>query len=250
MTQSLLLNLDAISHTYPGSPKPALESIHFSMLPGELCGLIGPNGAGKTTLLSIITTLLRPSSGNLAICGIDAFKSPRKVRQLIGYVPQELALYEQLTGLENLLYFGKLYGIPGKELNERATYFLDLFGLFAKKGQRVATYSGGMKRRINLIIGLLHEPRLLLLDEPTVGIDAHSRHLIITKLTELMENRMAMIYTSHYLEEVEQLCSQIVIIDDGKIVESGSTDELLAKVRGCSTLTELYLRRTGGDPRD
>lgn len=250
MTQSLLLNVDGISHTYSGSSQPALDSIRFSLEPGELCGLIGPNGAGKTTLLSVITTLLRPSTGMLSICGIDALRYPRKVRSLIGYVPQEIALYEQLTGLENVLYFGRLYGIPESVLRDRAVYYLDLFGVAAKAGQRVVTYSGGMKRRINLIIGLLHEPQLLLLDEPTVGIDAHSRHLIISKLVELMDRKIAMIYTSHYLEEVEQLCSRVVIIDGGRIVEAGTTSDLLSKVRGCSTLTELYLRKTGEEPRD
>jgi len=250
VTETLLLNVDGISHTYPGAAKPALDSVSFQLKPGELCGLIGPNGAGKTTLLSIVTTLLRPTGGSLSVCGIDALQSPARVRSTIGYVPQELALYEQLTGMENLLYFGRLYGIAANELRERAAYYLELFGLTAKAGKRVSTYSGGMKRRINLIVGLLHAPQLLLLDEPTVGIDAHSRHMMIGKLAELTDNRMAMIYTSHYLEEVEQLCSRIIIIDGGRIVEAGMTSALLARVRGCSNLTELYLRKTGNEPRD
>ena len=182
--------------TYAGSHVPAVNGISLTLRPGELCGLIGPNGAGKTTLISIFTTLLRPQQGSLDIGGIDACRNPGAVRQRIGLVPQDIALYDRLTGYENIAYFGRMYGLTRAELRERAAYYLDMFGLWDKRNRQVAAYSGGMKRRINLIVGLIHEPELLFLDEPTVGIDAQSRHLIMEKLAALQ--RMEAENLHHY----------------------------------------------------
>ncbi len=246
-----LLDGKGLYLTYAGDSSPALNGVSLTVLSGELCGLIGPNGAGKTTLISVFTTLLRPERGSLSVCGIDALRDPATIRYKIGFVPQELALYSRLTGFENIHYFGRMYGLKRKAIMEKAKYYLDMFGLYEKRDRQVATYSGGMKRRINLIIGIIHDPQLLFLDEPTVGIDAQSRHLIIEKLAALNhDNNMAMIYTSHYIEEVQRLCRKVVIIDEGRIVAEGSPETLVAQVEGCATLAELFMQKTGEHLRD
>jgi ABC-2 type transport system ATP-binding protein len=248
-TAPLLQSRD-LSLTYAGSPAPALNQVSLSLYPGELCGLIGPNGAGKTSLISVFTTLLRPDKGSLLIAGIDALSNPAAVRAKIGLVPQDLALYDRLTGLENLYYFGRMYGLKRPLLQEKAKYYLEMFGLYEKRHRLVATYSGGMKRRINLIVGIIHDPELVFLDEPTVGIDAHSRHLIMEKLDALNHRNMAMIYTSHYLEEVERLCRRIAIIDEGRIIAEGTPQNLLAEAKGCGDLGALFLQKTGEQLRE
>lgn len=236
--------------TYVGSPAPALNMVSLSLDPGDLYGLIGPNGAGKTSLISVFTTLLCPDAGTLLIAGIDALKNPSAVRGKIGLVPQDLALYDRLTGLENLHYFGRMYGLKRPLLQEKANYYLEMFGLYEKRHHLVATYSGGMKRRINLIVGIIHDPELVFLDEPTVGIDAHSRHMILEKLDALNQRNMAMIYTSHYFEEVERLCRQIAIIDAGRIIAEGTPQSLLAEAKGCGDLGALFLQKTGEQLRE
>lgn len=236
--------------TYAGCDAPAINGISLTLFPGEFCGLIGPNGAGKTTLISVFTTLLRPQRGSLFISGIDTWNNPEAVRSRIGLVPQDIALYDRLTGSENITYFGRMYGLKRDLLEERAKYYLDMFGLYDKRNRQVAAYSGGMKRRINLIIGIIHEPELLFLDEPTVGIDAQSRHLIMEKLAALNDERMAMVYTSHYLEEVQRLCRRVVIIDLGRIVAEGTPENLVAQTEGCGDLAELFLKKTGEHLRE
>jgi ABC-2 type transport system ATP-binding protein len=236
--------------TYAGSDVPALNGISLALGRGELCGLIGPNGAGKTTLLSVFTTLLQPQRGSLRIAGIDALGYPAKVRHKIGLVPQNLALYDRLTGLENINYFGRMYGLGRQILGEKGKYYLEMFGLYDKRNRQVGTYSGGMKRRINLIIGILHDPELLFLDEPTVGIDTQSRHMIMEKLAGLNHARMAMVYTSHYLEEVQRLCRRVVIIDEGLIIADGPPEKLVAQSEGCLGLAELFLKKTGEHLRE
>ena len=236
--------------TYPGAPAPAVDEISLELGDGELCGLIGPNGAGKTSLLSLLATLRPPDRGSLQLAGVDALAAPAEARRQIGYVPQDLALYERLTIAENLRFFGRMYGLSGRDLEERTDAWLDFFGLADKRRRLVRACSGGMKRRLNLIVGLLHHPRLLFLDEPTVGIDTQSRHLILEKLGELNRQGMAMIYTSHYLEEVQSLCRRVVIIDRGRIVAEGSPERLLTQAEGSSNLAELFLQTTGSAPRE
>jgi ABC-2 type transport system ATP-binding protein len=165
-------------------------------------------------------------------------------------VPQDLALYDRLSGLENIRYFGRMYGLGGRLLAEKAKYYLDMFGLYENRARLVATYSGGMKRRINLIIGLLHDPELLFLDEPTVGIDAQSRHLILEKLAALNDEQMAMVYTSHYLEEVQTLCRRVVIIDGGRVIAEDTPQNLIAQADGCDSLAEIFLQKTGEQLRE
>jgi len=246
----LLLIAEELLYSYPGNATPAINGVSFSLKRGELCGLIGPNGAGKTTLLSILTTLLAPQRGSLFFSGIDVLRNPAGVRRKIGFVPQDLALYDRLSGLENIRYFGRMYGLGGRLLAEKAKYYLDMFGLYENRARLVATYSGGMKRRINLIIGLLHDPELLFLDEPTVGIDAQSRHLILEKLAALNDEQMAMVYTSHYLEEVQTLCRRVVIIDGGRVIAEDTPQNLIAQADGCDSLAEIFLQKTGEQLRE
>lgn len=244
----VVLKAERLQLAYSGGSCMALDDVSFKLREGEACGLIGPNGAGKTSLLSIFTTLLKPDRGILEILGHDALQHPSSILTRIGFVPQDLALYERLTGYENIEFFGRMYGLGRQRLKMRLEQLQELLELQAKLLRPVATYSGGMKRRLNLLIALLHEPEILFLDEPTVGIDAQSRHQILQRLHELNEAGMTLVYTSHYLEEVQQLCNRVVIIDAGKVVTEGSPQELVAGKVG--TLTELFLQTTGEAVRD
>jgi ABC-2 type transport system ATP-binding protein len=234
---------------YRKGSNPALNGLTVSIREGEVFGLLGPNGAGKTTAISIMNTLLKPTSGTLSVCGIDALRYPPQVRGLIGFVPQEIALYQNLTVRENLRFFGQIYGLRGKELSRRVSEFLELVGLEESAGQRVFACSGGMKRRANLAAGILHRPRLLFLDEPTVGIDPQSRNLILEKLL-VMKERTTMVYTTHYMEEAESLCSHVAIMDAGHIIAEGSPEELIRRPPGYADLEALFLTLTGKQLRD
>lgn len=235
---------------YPGAEQPALDGLELEIRAGETFGLLGPNGAGKTTAISILTTLLRPDSGSVRLFGLDPGRQCREVRRLIGLVPQEIALYPRLTLAENLFYFGRLHGLAGAELKVRVADCLAMVGLESQGGRRVETCSGGMKRRANLAAGLLHRPRLLFLDEPTVGIDAQSRHAIFENLARLKAEGMTLLYTTHYMEEARQLCDRIAIIDAGRVVALGIPAELVAAQPDCRDLEQLFLRLTGRHLRD
>ena len=234
---------------YGGASRPALNGIEVSVSEGTVLGLLGPNGAGKTTAISIMSTLLQPTGGSVFVCGIDLARYPREVRKLIGYVPQEIALYHNLTARENLLFFGRMYGLRGKTLEARVSDSIELVGLDESADQRVFTYSGGMKRRANLAAGILQRPKLLFLDEPTAGIDPQSRNLILERLATL-KSKTTMIYTTHYMEEAEQLCSYVAIMDAGSIIAEGSPGELIARIPGCSNLEALFINLTGKQLRD
>lgn len=211
--------------------KIALDNISFSVNEGEIFGLIGPNGAGKSTLISIITNLMLPTNGYVEINNMDLRKNPIEIKSIIGLVPQELAIIEHLTPYDNLEYFGALYGLSGKLLKERIDEALEIAGLTDVKRKKVKKLSGGMKRRLNIVMAMLHHPKILILDEPTVGVDAQSRNYIFTFLKELSnKNNTTIIYTSHYMEEVEYLCSNIFIIDEGKEVACGDKDYLKSLV--------------------
>ena len=248
--KTVLLEASGLTMTYSGCPRPALRNVSFTLSNGEFCGLIGPNGAGKTTLLSILTTLLVPGQGQLRINGMDVLTTPRQVLPAIGYVPQDLALYDRLTGRENLMFFGRMCGLDGRLLRQRAVQYLEMFGLKDRADQKVAHYSGGMKRRINLIAGLLHQPRLLFLDEPTVGVDAQSRNLILHQLEALNRQGMTILYSTHYFEEVEHRCHRVFVIDAGEIIAAGAPRQLIAELDGCASLTDFFLRKTGAQLRD
>ncbi|MES2799701.1 MAG: ABC transporter ATP-binding protein [Bacteroidota bacterium] len=204
----------------------ALKGISFTINEGEFYGLLGPNGAGKSTTISILSTITHADGGTATIGGFDVKKDTTAVKRIIGIVPQEIALYEELTAFENLQFFGSLYQVPRSELTTRIDELLNLFGLFDRKNDRIATYSGGMKRRINIAAALLHRPKIVFLDEPTVGIDPQSRNLIFEVLAKLHKEGLTIVYTTHYMEEAERFCDRIGIIDEGKIIAEGTLQEL------------------------
>jgi ABC-2 type transport system ATP-binding protein len=204
----------------------ALKGISFNIPQGECYGLLGPNGAGKTTTISILSTIIKPDEGEVNIAGYDLKKNPLDSKKIIGVVTQELALYNELSAYDNLLFWGGMYKVPGKELLKRLGETLDLLGLTDRKNDKVKTYSGGMKRRINIATALLHRPKILFMDEPTAGIDPQSRNLIFEVVEKLHKEGMTIIYTTHYIEEAERLCDRIGIIDNGEIIAQGTLDEL------------------------
>lgn len=209
----------------------AVDGISFEVKRGEVFGLLGPNGAGKSTTISIISTLLPPTKGEVFFEGESIFKNPGNLRQRLGIVPQDIALYPTLTGYENLRFWGNLYGLKGPELKERIYEVADIIGLNERLKDKVEKYSGGMKRRLNIGAALLHKPALLIMDEPTVGIDPQSRSHILETVLKLNARGMTIIYTTHYMEEAEELCSRICIMDEGKIIASGTKQELVESVK-------------------
>jgi len=204
----------------------AVDGVSFSIREGEVFGLLGPNGAGKTTTISMISCLLAPTEGTVSVDGALTTKEPMRVQGILGVVPQEIALYPTLTAAENLKFWGRMYGLHGQLLEQRVAEALDLAGLADRAKERVETYSGGMKRRINIAAGILHHPRLLVMDEPTVGIDPQSRNHILETVKELNRRGMTVLYTSHYMEEVEFLCDRVGIMDHGRVIALGTIDEL------------------------
>jgi ABC-2 type transport system ATP-binding protein len=223
-----LLDLHNISKTY-GAIR-ALDGVSFQVETGEIFGLLGPNGAGKSTLLSIIASLRQGDAGEVRIAGQQLHASYRDLRRRVGIVPQELALYNELTAAENLRFFGELYGVRGDDLERRIVEILRALGLDDRAGQRVGTFSGGMQRRLNLGAALVHQPQLLLLDEPTAGVDPQSRHRLFEEIRRLHAGGMTIVYTSHYMEEVQALCSRIGIIDHGRLIACDTLPNLLQQL--------------------
>lgn len=235
---------------YQGATVPAVSGLGFAVRKGEIYGLLGPNGAGKTTAISIICTLLRPTSGTVTLCNHDVLHNPAAVRPLLGLAPQDLALYPSLTARENLRYFGRIYGLRSQELEQRIERCLETVGLEGSGNRRIEEYSGGMKRRANLAAAIIHNPQILILDEPTVGIDAQSRNMILENLATFHTGGMTIIYTTHYMEEAEQLCTRVGIMDNGRIIANGTPTGLLEQNQDCSNLEELFLKLTGKSLRD
>jgi ABC-2 type transport system ATP-binding protein len=214
----------------------AVNGISFNIEEGEIFSLLGPNGAGKTTTISCLSTLYSPTSGDASICGHSVTRDPMAVRNVIGVVPQDLALYEDLTARENLTFWGQMYGLSGKELNSRIEEVLEQIGLADKAKSRIKTFSGGMKRRVNIGVGLLHKPRLLFMDEPTVGIDPQSRRAILDSVKALNKAGMTVLYTTHYMEEAQELSDRVGIIDHGELIALGTQAELTKQVGETDTL--------------
>ena len=214
----------------------AVKGISFDIKEGEIFSLLGPNGAGKTTTISMLSTLYTPTSGDATISSHSITRNPMAVKRVIGVVPQELALYEDLTARENLIFWGQMYGLSGKPLNDRVDEVLEQVGLTEKAKNRVKTYSGGMKRRVNIGVGLLHRPRLLFMDEPTVGIDPQSRRAILDTVKDLNKQGMTVLYTTHYMEEAQELSDRVGIIDHGELIALGTQKELTQQVGQTETL--------------
>ena len=208
----------------------AVDGVGFHIDPGETYGLLGPNGAGKTTTISMVTGLLERDAGEVTVAGEPMTTHSVRAKSALGYVPQDLAIYPDLSGRENLMFFARLYGMPTAEARRRSDEVLALTGLADRAGDQTKQYSGGMKRRLNIGIGLLHRPRLLILDEPTVGVDPQSRNAILESVEGLSGAGMAVLYTTHYMEEAERLCDRIGIIDHGKLIAEGTRAELVSMV--------------------
>jgi ABC-2 type transport system ATP-binding protein len=210
--------------------RTAVDGVSVSIAAGETYGLLGPNGAGKTTTISMICGLLTPDAGAVTVAGHPMRGDAVEAKAEIGLVPQDLALYEELTARDNLRFFGRLQGLSGKELARRMDEVLEVVGLADRAGDRIETYSGGMKRRANIAVGLLHRPRLLVLDEPTVGVDPQSRNAILESVEALSGEGLSVLYTTHYMEEAERRCDRIGIIDAGRIVGEGTRRQLIDQV--------------------
>ncbi len=216
----------------------AVDDISFEVRDGEIFGLLGPNGAGKTTTISMICGVLQPDGGRVLVDEADIWIDPKRVKQSLGVVPQEIAVYEDLTARDNLNFWGSLYGLSGSDLKDRVDEVLSRVGLAERAGDKVKQFSGGMKRRLNLCMGLLHSPKFLLLDEPTVGIDPQARLNILDVIREVAAGGTTVLYTTHYMDEAEELCDRIAIIDHGKILTVGTLDEL-TKMAGEGEMVRL-----------
>ena len=226
-----ILEVDGLAKKF--GDHQAVKGIHFEVEEGEVFGLLGPNGAGKTTTISMVTGILEPTAGTARIGGYDIRTDLDKAKRLSGLVPQELALYQTLSARANISFFGRIYGLGGRELKERVREVLEIVALTERADKPVETFSGGMKRRVNIAAGLVHQPRLLFLDEPTAGVDPQSRNHIFESVLRLNRERgMSIIYTSHYMEEVELLCSRVAIIDQGEIVALDTVKNLIAMLGG------------------
>ena len=218
----------------------AVQGVSFEVQQGEIFSLLGPNGAGKTTTISMLSTLLRPDKGDALVMGHSILSQPMGVRSVLGVVPQEIALYEDLSARENLTFWGKMYGLRGSALRKRVDEVLETIGLVERAKGRVGKFSGGMKRRVNIGVALLHKPKVIYMDEPTVGIDPQSRRNILDSVVALKEQGMTVLYTTHYMEEAQQLSDHIAIVDHGKMIAQGTQDELV-KIVGQMSRIDLAL---------
>jgi len=251
MSSAPIIEIKHLTKRYHHGDEPAVKSLDLTINKGEIFGLLGPNGAGKTTTISILCSQINTDEGDIYIDGKNLATEAAQIKKIIGVVPQEIALYQKLTAYENLKFFGNMYGLKGKELKERIMSRAAAFGLEQKLHRKVNTFSGGMKRRVNLIAGILHRPRILILDEPTVGIDVQSKNVIIEYLQQLNENEgTTIVYTSHMMDEAERFCSHIAILDMGQIVTEGKPEELIRAYPSCNNLEDIFLLLTGRSLRD
>lgn len=245
-----IIQIESLSKKYKNAEMYSLNNVSLNINEGQIFGLLGPNGAGKTTLISMLCGLVKPTSGHFTIDGLDYQHHSSKIKKIIGVVPQEYALYPTLTARENLLYFGSMYGLRGSDLKDKVIEALDLLGLLKFADKQVQTFSGGMKRRVNLIAGILHKPKVLFLDEPTVGVDVHSKTAIIDYLKVLNQNGTTIIYTSHHLAEAEDFCTQIAILDQGQIYAQDTPSALIEATKEARNLEDVFISLTGKALRD
>ena len=245
-----IIQIKNLTKKYRDAEMYSLDNFSLDIVEGEVFGVLGPNGAGKTTLISILCGLLKPTSGSFTIDGLNYHNNAFDIKKIIGVVPQEYALYPTLTARENLHYFGSMYGLKGKDLKAKVSNSLDFLGLLKFADKKIETFSGGMKRRINLIAGILHEPKVLFLDEPTVGVDVHSKNAIIEYLQQLNKKGTTIIYTSHHLSEAEDFCTHIAIVDRGKIYAKGTPKQLISETENAQNLEDVFISLTGTALRD
>jgi ABC-2 type transport system ATP-binding protein len=247
-----VVKLEGLTKKYDN--KPVVDHISLEIKKGEIFGLLGPNGAGKSTTMNMVCSLVKPTAGKVELFGYDTHEDMNKVKSKLGYIPQELAVHGNLKGWENVELFTSLYGIKGEKLKAAVTESLEFVGLEDKRNVFVRNYSGGMKRRLNIACALGHKPELLIFDEPTVGIDPQSRNFILEKIKYVNKQGATIIYTSHYMEEIEAICTRIAIMDNGKIIAIGTKEELVEMVTSDPdskmTLEEVFLTLTGKKLRD
>src|SRR5687768_628767 len=244
------VQLDNLTKQYPHSSKRAVSELTFEIEEGSVFGLLGPNGAGKSTTVMMLCGLMRPDAGAISMFGLDMLESGVEARKRIGVAPQEIALFPTLTAYENLFYFGRMYGLPASQIRAQIKKYLHIFGLSEKRNKLVNTFSGGMKKRLNLIAALLHQPRLIILDEPTAGVDVQSRNMILDFLNDLKSHGTTIIYSSHVLEEAERICSHLGIIDEGKLISEGTRTAIMQEHNDCKNLEQVFLKLTGKNIRD
>ncbi len=240
-----MLKVNSITKTF--DQFKAVNGISLSLTPGMFYGLLGPNGAGKTTTIHMISAIMPPDTGDIQVAGIDVYTQQQKVKMHMGVVPQEIALYDELSAFDNLLFWGSLYGITGADAKKQANYLLEWVGLADRKNDAVRTYSGGMKRRVNIASALMHNPGLIVMDEPTVGIDPQSRNKIYELLDEMHAGGKTILYTTHYMEEAEKMCDKIGVIDSGKIIAEGSLNELKTNYSLDDTVVITYSGKSDGN---
>lgn len=243
------ISISSIKFRHPNQSANLFNQLKLEVEEGARFGLFGPNGAGKTTLMNLMTGVLKPLSGKVHVSNLEFDTSRKIINRQIGFVPQELSFYEVLTPRENLNYFGACYGMSKSEIQNASHKILGILGLSKVQNKKIKYFSGGMKRRVNLAIGVLHNPKILFLDEPTTGVDIQSRNAIITFLKELNQNGTTLVYTSHLLREAEELCDTVALIDQGKILVDGALNSIISEGR-TENLEELFLRLTGREYRD
>jgi len=245
-----IVQIEGLTKHYKGAAQPAVSNLSLQISEGAVYGLLGPNGAGKSTMVMMLCGLMKPDTGSVSIFGKNVSDEGAYVRQQIGVAPQEIALFPTLTAYENLFYFGRMYGLKSSEIKESIGHYLHTFGLTDKAQKKVMTFSGGMKRRLNLIAALLHHPRLLILDEPTAGVDVQSRNMVVDFLQTLKAKGITIIYSSHFLEEAEKLCTHLAVVDEGKLVVTGTPNHVMEQHPDCRSLEDLFIKLTGKNIRD
>lgn len=243
------VSIKDMGFTYPRQSTPCFSHLNLTVQQGERFGLFGPNGAGKTTLMNCMTGLLNYQQGSIQLLGHEIAHHKKSINRLFGFVPQDFSFYQELSPVENLSFFGAWAGLHKVEIKNKTTELLEILGLADVQDKKVQEFSGGMKRRVNLAIGVIHEPGILFLDEPTVGVDVHSRHAIITYLKRLNESGTTLIYTSHQLSEAEDLCNKVALIDDGKIIAHDTLEQLMIDHKE-DGLEGLFINLTGRSFRD
>lgn len=243
------VRINNLGFTYPRQSTPCFTNLNLEVQQGERFGLFGPNGAGKTTLMNCMTGLLKFKQGSIQLLGHEIAHHKKSVNKLFGFVPQDFSFYQELSPVENLAFFGAWSGLQKKEIKDKTTELLEVMGLTDVRNKKVEEFSGGMKRRVNLAIGVIHTPRILFLDEPTVGVDVHTRHAIINYLKKLSDDGTTLIYTSHQLSEAEDLCNKVALIDDGKIIAHDTLNQLLIDHKE-DGLEGLFINLTGKSYRN